>query len=57
MGDGPIQPYDVSDPIDFLVISTRKDSSLRQFVFPKSILIKLSNKDEGGKRAIRIYPP
>ncbi|AIW40320.1 MULTISPECIES: MepB family protein [Paenibacillus] len=57
---GPIQPYDVSDPIDFLVISARKDSSLGQFVFPKSILIKhkiLSNKGEGGKRAIRIYPP
>ncbi|WP_258298084.1 MepB family protein [Paenibacillus peoriae] len=60
IGDGPIQPYDVSDPIDFLVISARKDSSLGQFVFPKSILIKhkiLSNKGEGGKRAIRIYPP
>lgn len=57
---GPIQPYDISDPVDFFVISTRKDNHFGQFIFPKSVLCKhdvISNKGKGGKRAIRIYPP
>ncbi|MFC5470910.1 MepB family protein [Cohnella suwonensis] len=58
--DGPIQPYDVSDPVDFFVISTRKGSKFGQFIFPKAVLCDqdiVSNKGRGGKRAIRIYPP
>lgn len=58
--DGTPQPYDVSDPSDFYVISTRKGNSFGQFVFPKHVLYHqnvLSNKGEGGKRAIRVYPP
>ncbi|OAB35290.1 MepB family protein [Paenibacillus glacialis] len=60
IGDGPIQPYDVSDPIDFYVISTRKGSQFGQFIFPKAVLCEqdiVSNNGEGGKRAIRVYPP
>ncbi|MBP1993002.1 MepB family protein [Paenibacillus eucommiae] len=60
LGDGPIQPYDVSDPVDFFVISTRKGSDFGQFIFPKAVLCDqnvLSNKGEGGKRALRVYPP
>ncbi|WP_375103397.1 MepB family protein [Paenibacillus sp. RS8] len=59
-GDGPIQPYDISDPADLFVISTRKENHFGQFVFPKAALANqdiLSNKGEGGKRAIRVYPP
>lgn len=26
IGKGPIQPYDLSDPVEFFVISTRKDN-------------------------------
>lgn len=60
IGDGPIQPYDVLEPVDFYVISTRKGSNFGQFIFPKTVLCErdiLSNKGEGGKRAIRVYPP
>ncbi|OME64972.1 MepB domain containing protein [Paenibacillus odorifer] len=60
IGDGPIQPYDISDPADLFVISTRNENHFGQFVFPKAVLGKqdiLSNKGEGGKRALRVYPP
>lgn len=60
IGDGPIQPYDISDPVDLFVISTRQDNNFGQFVFPKSVLCDkhiVSNKGKGGKRAIRVYPP
>ncbi|MDF2648852.1 MAG: MepB domain containing protein [Paenibacillus sp.] len=60
IGDGSIQPYDVSDPVDFFVISTRSGNNFGQFVFPKHALLKqniVSNQGEGGKRAIRVYPP
>ncbi|WHY17669.1 MepB family protein [Paenibacillus sp. G2S3] len=58
--DGPIQPYNFSDPADLFVISTRTENHFGQFVFPKAVLGKqdiLSNNGEGGKRAIRVYPP
>lgn len=60
IGAGPILPHDISDPIDFFVISTRKDHYFGQFIFPKSVLCDqavLSVNEEGGKRAIRVYPP
>lgn len=60
IGNGPIQPYDASDEIDFFVVSTRKNDQFGQFIFPKSVLCHhdvLSIKGKGGKRAIRIYPP
>lgn len=60
IGDGPIQPYDIFDPVDLFVISTRKGNSFGQFVFPKSVLCDrdiVSKNGKGGKRAIRIYPP
>lgn len=60
IGNGPIQPYDISDLVDFFIVSTRKDNHFGQFVFPKSVLYAqrvLSIKGKGGKRAIRVYPP
>ncbi|WP_313640028.1 MepB family protein [Paenibacillus sp.] len=59
-GDGPIQPYDVSDQVDYYVISTRKENHFGQFIFPKAVLGDrdvLSDRGEGGKRAMRVYPP
>lgn len=38
--DGPIQPYDISDPADLFVISTRTENHFGQFVFPKAVLGK-----------------
>jgi hypothetical protein len=60
IGDGPIQPFDACDPIDFFVVSCRKDDRLGQFIFPKVVLCErgvLTRNGEGGKRAIRVYPP
>lgn len=59
-GIGPIEPYDMNDPVDFFVICTRKDNHFGQFVFPKYVLQKhdiVSTNHEGGKRAIRVYAP
>jgi hypothetical protein len=59
-GDGPIQPFDSSDPIDLFIINVRKGNHLGQFIFPKSVLIAqgiLSTKKKEGKRAMRVYPP
>lgn len=57
---GPIQPFDVTDDIDFYIIATRKGNLFGQFIFPKSVLHEkgiLSDVSQGGKRAIRVYPP
>lgn len=57
---GPIQPFDVSDPVDFFIISVKRDENFGQFVFPKSVLCKkdiFSVNSKGGKRAIRVYAP
>jgi hypothetical protein len=60
IGNNPIQPYDISDPFDFFIISTRKDDCFGQFIFPKSVLCEhdvVSVNGKGGKRAMRVYPP
>lgn len=57
--DRSTQPYDVSDPADMYVISTRTGSNFGQFVFPKHVLLQrdiVSDQGKGGKRAIRVYP-
>ena len=57
---GPIQPYDLSDSIDLFVISAREGDNFGQFVFPKAVLCDhdiVSKNGQGGKRAIRVYPP
>ena len=58
--DGPIQPYDIGDPFDFFVVSARNGDHFGQFVFPKAVLCEqgvISKSGEGGKRAMRVYPP
>jgi len=59
INEGPIQPFDATDPIDLFIISTRKDNHFGIFVFPKSALIakKIVSEKKEGKRAIRAYPP
>lgn len=57
---GPIQPYDSSDSVDFIVINTRKGEYFGQFIVPKSVLCQkdiFSVNNIGGKRAMRVYPP
>ena len=58
-GNGPIAPFDVTDPIDFYVVNVRTENNFGQFVFPKSVLIKkgiISTEKREGKRAFRVYP-
>lgn len=58
--DGKTQAYDLSDPIDLFVVSVRNEKHFGQFVFSKLILFEkgfISKKSNGGKRAMRIYPP
>ncbi|MFV5698089.1 MepB family protein [Flavobacterium sp. ZT3R17] len=60
IGKGPIQPFDLSDNIDFFIINTRSGDHFGQFVFPKSVLSQqgiLTTDLKEGKRAIRVYPP
>lgn len=58
--NGPIQPFDFSDLIDFVIISVRSQNNIGQFIFPKKALVEkniFSNKGRGGKRAMRVYAP
>ena len=57
---GPIAPFDLSDPVDFFIVSVRSGNNFGQFIFPKSVLIEqgfASKNHIGGKRAMRVYPP
>jgi hypothetical protein len=57
---GPIQPFDVTDPVDLFVISCRDGEHFGQFVFAKDVLRRrgvVSVDGSGGKRAFRVYPP
>ena len=60
IGKGPIQPYDITDPIDLFIVSVRNNQHFGQFVFPKTVLYQkgvISKDCIGGKRAMRVYPP
>lgn len=57
---GITTPFDVSDNFDFIVITSKSDINLGQFVFPKAVLLEkgiISNNNISGKRGIRVYPP
>lgn len=57
---GPIQPFDLDDPFDLLIVHVRSTERLGQFIFPKKVLFEngvISKDGKGGKRAMRIYPP
>ncbi len=57
---GITTPFDVSDNFDFIIITSKSDENLGQFVFPKSVLLEkgiISNNNTSGKRGIRVYPP
>lgn len=57
---GIIEPFDDSDPIDFVMISVRKGEKWGMFIFPKQTLLAkgiFSTKTKEGIRATRVYPP
>ncbi len=58
--NGPIQPFELSDTIELVIVSARIDGRFGLFIFPKSALLDngiLSGNNKEGKRAFRIYPP
>lgn len=59
-GDGIIEPFHETDPIDYFIVNVKSGEQLGQFVFPQPVLIKqgiLSTQNKEGKRAFRVYPP
>lgn len=57
--NGVTEPFDSSDDIDFLVITSKNGDKMGQFIFPKSVLTDkgiVSRNGKGGKRGIRVYP-
>lgn len=58
--EGIATPFDISDDIDYVVITARSGENLGQFILPKSVLLQqgiFSQSGKGGKRGIRVYPP
>jgi hypothetical protein len=58
--EGITEPFDVSDNLDFIIITTRSGSDLGQFIFPKQVLAShgvISKDNKKGKRGLRVYPP
>lgn len=58
-GKSPIHPFDMSDYIDLFIINVHSNNLFGQFVFPSSVLLEkniLSQNNQGGKRAVRVYP-
>ncbi len=56
----PIQPFDQSDKIDFVIVCVQDKNYFGQFIFPQSEMLKqniFSKNNTGGKRAVRVYPP
>lgn len=57
--NGPIEPFDESDSIDFYAITVQTEQAIGQFVFPRSILLEkgiISTYKREGKRGFRVYP-
>ena len=58
--DSPIAPLDVTDGVDFVVISVTDGVGRGHFIFSQKLLLAtgvMSEGGKGGKRAIRVYPP
>lgn len=57
---GITKPFDLSDGIDFVIISSRSGDSIGQFIFSQAVLLDkgiISGGSKKGKRGIRVYPP
>jgi hypothetical protein len=58
--NGITEPFDISDQIDFVAITSKSGNYIGQFMFPKSVLVNkgiFSQNGKNGKRGIRVYPP
>jgi hypothetical protein len=58
--NGITEPHNVLDPFEFYIIATREATRFGIFIFNKTILSEnkiLTNKNQEGKRGVRVYPP
>lgn len=58
--DGPIAPLDAADGVGYVVVSAFDSNHCGQFVFSSALLVLhgvMSGQAQGGKRALRVYPP
>lgn len=58
--EGITEPFDISDDIDFIIITSKSEDNFGQFIFPKSVLAEngiITRNGKEGKRGIRVYPP
>jgi hypothetical protein len=58
--NGITEPFDMSDKMDFIIITSKSVDKLGQFIFPKSVLADkgiITANGKEGKRGIRVYPP
>jgi hypothetical protein len=57
--NNPIIPLDISDNIDFVIVSVTENAYHGQFIFSQKTLANqgiLSHQSQGGKLAFRVYP-
>lgn len=58
--DGVTEPFNISDNLDFIIITSKSGENFGQFIFPKSVLADkgiITKDGNEGKRGIRVYPP
>jgi len=58
--DGITAPFDVSDGVDLMIITSKSGADFGQFIFPISVLADkgiITRNSKQGKRGIRVYPP
>lgn len=58
--NSPIAPFDINDGIDFVVVCVKNESQDGIFIFDAKTLCSkniFSIKEQGGKRAFRVYSP
>lgn len=58
--DAEISPLDDADPVDVVIIAVTDGVQQGFFIFPRSVLLErgvMSRPGQGGKRALRVYPP
>jgi hypothetical protein len=58
--NGITASFDVSDDLDFAIISVRKETQWGLFIFTNKVLQEqgiLSDVNRDGKRGFRVYPP
>lgn len=58
--NGITEAFDITDDLDFIIITSKSGDNFGQFIFPKSVLAEkgiLTRNGKGGKRGLRVYPP